>query len=116
MSDTDATGADAPIAADLGGSWHKCAATAADLNYPDVLDLTVVEPGAGRYLGRKGRPEQGFLVWDAGTWRITGDGQIELSTATDALETWPVEIAGDDMVIHAADCVLTYRRTSGPDD
>ncbi|MEP7055812.1 MAG: hypothetical protein ABI912_11240 [Actinomycetota bacterium] len=101
---------------DLTGSWTKSAGTEGELAYPDVLEMTMLVPGAGRYLGRKGRPEQGFLLWDAGNWRLTADGKIEISTATDALESWPVTISGDEMQIQVADCVLTYRRTNGPDD
>ncbi|MDQ1709099.1 MAG: hypothetical protein QOG49_484 [Frankiaceae bacterium] len=103
-------------AVDLSGSWRKVDAGAEDLPYPDVLDFTVIEPGAGRYLGRKGRPEQGFLLWDAGTWRLTDDGRIEMSTATDALEAWPVAISDDELHIETAGCVLTYRRATGSDD
>lgn len=114
VSDTGPTGEQGTV--DLGGSWHKTAGNDGELTYPDVLDMTVVVPGAGRYLGRKGRPEQGFLHWDAGTWRLTDDGRIEISTATDALESWPVTVSDDEMQIHAADTVLTYRRTTGPDD
>src|SRR5688500_16660977 len=98
MSETGPTGEN-PAAADLQGRWHKSGGTAGELAYPDELDITVLEPGAGRYLGRKGRPEQGFLVWDAGTWRITDDGLLEISTATDALEAWPVEITDEEMEI-----------------
>jgi hypothetical protein len=116
MSDTGATddtkhGGDV----DLQGSWRKSAAEPSDVNYPDVLDLLVVEPGAGRYLGRKGNADQGFLQWDAGTWRLTEDSRLEISTATDALDSWPVTISADEMQIHVAEGVLTYRR-SGPDD
>ena len=116
MSETGATGEQLPAAHDLGGSWHKTAGPDGDRTYPDVLDLLVVEPGAGRYLGRKAHPEQGFLQWDAGTWRLTDDGRIEISTATDALERWPVSISDGELQIHVAECVLTYRRTTGPVD
>jgi hypothetical protein len=116
MSETDATGAQQPLPADLNGTWHKSGGTEGELAYPDVLDMTVLEPGAGRYLGRKGRPEQGFLLWDAGTWRLTNDGLLEISTATDALESWPVTVTDEEMEIRTADCVLTYRRMTGPDD
>jgi hypothetical protein len=116
MSETGATGDQEFAAVDLGGTWRKSSGGEGELSYPDVLDFTTTVPGGGRYLGRKGRPEQGFLVWDAGSWRLTADGRIEISTATDAIESWPITIAADEIQIDAADCVLTYRRTNGPDD
>jgi hypothetical protein len=116
MSETGATGEQPPLAVDLRGSWQKVSGTGREHTYPEVLDMSVVEPGSGRYLGRKGHPEQGFLHWDAGTWRLTDDGRIEISTATDALESWPVKVGDDELEIRTADGVLTYRRTTGPDD
>jgi hypothetical protein len=116
MSETGATGEQVPLNVDLRGRWQKSAATEGERTYPDVLDLTVLEPGAGRYLGRKGHPEQAFLHWDAGTWRLTDDGRIEISTATDAIESWPVKVGDDELEIRTDDGVLTYRRTTGPDD
>jgi hypothetical protein len=116
MSETDPTGKQVPMTVDLRGKWQKSADVEGERVYPDVLDMIVVEPGAGRYLGRKGHPEQGFLHWDAGTWKLTDDGRIEISTATDALESWPVKVGDDELEIRTADGVLTYRRTTGPDD
>jgi hypothetical protein len=116
MSDTGAMGEGGDNSVDLSGTWRKSAGTEGELSYPDVLDLTTTIPRGGRYMGRKGRPEQGFLVWDAGSWRLTDDGRIEISTATDAIDSWPVVISDDEMQIHAADCVLTYRRSTGPVD
>jgi hypothetical protein len=116
MTGTSASGEHQTASVDLTGSWRKSAGGDGELNYPDVLDFTTTTRAAGRYMGRKGRPEQGFLVWDAGSWRLTDDGRIEISTATDAIDSWPVTISDDEIQIHAADSDLTYRRTTGPDN
>jgi len=116
MTDTSASGQPQSSSVDLTGSWRKSAGGDGKNTYPDVLDFTTTTRAAGRYMGRKGRAQQGFLVWDAGSWRLTHDGRIEISTATDAIESWPVTISDDEIQIHAGDSDLTYRRTTGPDD
>jgi hypothetical protein len=116
VTDSGATGDQESLDVDISGTWRKSSGSEGELSYPDVLDFTTTTRAGGRYMGRKGRPEQGFLVWDAGSWRLTNDGRIEISTATDAIESWPVTISDDEMQIAAADVVLTYRRTTGPDD
>lgn len=115
MTDTGAEGNN-EAAADLHGSWQKDAGPAGDVGYPDVLVMTVVQPGSGRYVGRKARQEDRFLQWDAGTWHLTDDGRIEISTATDSIDSWPVAVSDGELRIDVAESVLTYRRTTGPDD
>ena len=114
MSEPGAPSEHAPVAADLAGSWRRSAGTESDLSYPDVLELTEVTPGTGKYVGHKGRQEQGFLRWDAGTWLVAA-GQLQISTATDAIESWPITVAGDEMQIQVGQGVLTYRRNTGPE-
>ena len=97
----------APV--DLTGEWcqlddqPECAAA-----YPRSLTF-----GTGTYRGTRGEG-QGFVRWDAGTYRVVAGG-LRLSTATDELVTYGLEVSGDLLtVVDPAGCRLAYRRVPPP--
>ncbi|HET6705338.1 MULTISPECIES: hypothetical protein [unclassified Amycolatopsis] len=56
-----------------------------------------IEFSGHRYAARKA-PDQGFIVWDAGSYTVDGD-RLTLSLANDALASYSLEIAPDTLVI-----------------
>ncbi|NQD93802.1 hypothetical protein HP532_14215 [Pseudomonas sp. CrR25] len=92
----------------LLGAWEKtqqdeCAAAyAAHLRFQHN----------GLYFGRS-EPAGAFTWWDGGTWRVTGPGQLALSTANDAIVTYAYRI--DDQKLTFTDpsgCRFSYRRSA----
>jgi hypothetical protein len=93
----------------LAGTWAKVNAPACADKYPDTLTFA-----GGTYRGTRGA-NQGFVYWDAGTYRLEADRSLALTTATDELIQYEVELAGDTLTIRDPDgCVFAYRRTSAP--
>ena len=64
----------------------------------------------GLYFGEKDPPGS-FTTWDAGTWEVSGAGQIKLSTANDAVIAYELKLNGADlMIIDKHNCEILYRR------
>ena len=92
----------------LVGSWTKTGAPSCADKYPDSLTFA-----AGTYRGARGAT-QGFIHWDAGTYRLETDRSLVLTTATDELVHYDVELQGDTLTVRDPDgCVFAYRRTAG---
>jgi hypothetical protein len=93
----------------LVGAWAKSRAPSCADKYPDTLTFA-----AGTYRGTQG-PTQGFVYWDAGIYRLEGDRTLALTTATDELVHYHVELAGDELIVTDPDgCVFAYRRLTTP--
>ena len=94
----------------LTGRWSRETDEECAARYP--VEVTFA---AGTYLGKRS-DDQGAVVWDAGTYRLEDDGQtLVMSTWTDELVSYPVQLEGDAMSLVDADgCGVTYRRLSPP--
>src|SRR5438093_19160 len=93
----------------LVGAWTKSSAPPCADKYPDMLTFA-----AGTFRGTRGAT-QGFVHWDAGIYRLEGDRTLALTTATDELVHYDVELAGDTLTVRDPDgCVFAYRRTTAP--
>jgi hypothetical protein len=67
----------------------------------------------GTYRGTRGEG-QGFVQWDAGIYRVR-EGALQLSTATDELVTYDLQLAGDLLtVVDPVGCQVTYQRARPP--
>lgn len=93
----------------LVGSWTKSSAPSCADKYPETLTFA-----AGTFRGSRGAT-QGFVHWDAGVYRLEGEGTLALTTATDELVHYEIELAGDTLTIRDPDgCVFAYRRSTTP--
>lgn len=89
----------------LVGSWHKVGSPECARKYPDHLTFS-----AGTFRGTRGET-QGFVWWDAGSYRLESDTRLVLTTATDALVAYEVSVGPDELAITDPDgCQFSYRR------
>jgi hypothetical protein len=96
-------------APELVGSWRKVDAPECAQKYPEVLTFST-----GTYRGARG-PEQGFVWWDAGIYRLENPRRLVVSTATDELVAYQMHLEGDALQIVDPDgCRFSYQRVSPP--
>ena len=100
----------AKLTAALLGTWIKGPGEPCTERYPAQLTLG----DRNLYTGQTD-PPGGFTWWDAGTWRVRPLSRIELSTATDEVETYEVRLIDDGSaatitIVDNVGCSLTYRR------
>lgn len=101
-------------AVDLVGTWSRASAQEqVEPAAPAELQLLAATPTSGRYVGRKGEGEPAFLLWDAGSWYFEPPDRLTMSTATDALEAYRVELRNDELVVDLGPSQVLYRRTTG---
>ena len=97
----------------LGGVWVRVSpAPAGEPGVPASLVLHEATSTSGRYVGRRGESETAFLIWDAGTWQWQPPDQLSMSTSTDRMETYRVEVSGSDLSIDLDGQRVHYRRTA----
>lgn len=90
----------------LSGRWHRVSDSDCAQRYPAEL---TIGPGS-RYRGTRG-PDQGMLVWDAGTARMANKTTLVMSTSSDELVSYPIEIvAGRFTVTDPNGCTVTFER------
>jgi len=88
------------------GSWEKADAPPCAAQYPSVLTF---QPG-GLYRGVPAPPAQ-FAIWDVGTWKVTADGALAISTANDAVISYRFSLSDDELRFEdQAGCRFAYRR------
>ncbi len=89
----------------LVGEWAKSSGSPCADKYPDSLTFA-----GGTYRGARG-PTQGFVCWDAGSYRLEDGPTLMLTTATDELVRYRVELTADGLTVTDPDgCVFAYRR------
>ena len=99
------SGRDAEQTPALTGTWHKVGTTPCAEKYPAVITFT-----GGTYRGARGS-EQGMVWWDAGIHRLEGPRKLVLSTATDELVAYDIDVRGDEFTITDPEgCRFAYRR------
>lgn len=71
-----------------------------------------IEFRGATYLGRKA-PDQGFIVWDAGSYEVVGPDEVKISTATDAIVSYRAVFSGNALtLIDHEGCEVSYRRST----
>ena len=89
----------------LIGPWRKVDAPTCAEKYPDTVTFST-----GTYRGTRGET-QGFILWDAGIYRVEGQRRLLLSTATDELVTYEIHLDGDVLsVVDPDGCRFSYQR------
>jgi hypothetical protein len=79
--------------------------TACANKYPDAISFAI-----GTYLATRG-PDQAFVWWDAGIYRLEDDGTLVLGTATDELVTYKINLRTDRLDVTDPDgCFFSYQR------
>jgi hypothetical protein len=90
----------------LVGKWKKVSTGKCDEAYPDEIEF-FERP---RYLGKKG-PGQGFILWDAGGYKVMDNNQVKIEIATD--EQVPYKFSISENILTFTDregCEFRYRR------
>jgi hypothetical protein len=77
----------------LVGHWRKRDAEALLDPYP--VEIVFAE---STYRGSRA-PEQGLIWWDAGIYRLDDPGTLVLSTATDEMVSYPIELDADRLAV-----------------
>ena len=91
---------------DFRGHWHRIAGANCANAYPAHLEFK-----ESRYAGMKDPANQGFVIWDAGGYRVEPDGVVMIQTATDSQERYRYRLAGDRLTfIDDAGCEFAYER------
>ncbi len=97
----------------LGGPWLRVSpAASGEPAFPASLVLHEATSTSGRYVGRRGATETAFLIWDAGTWQWQPPDRLSMSTSTDRLETYRVDLSGSDLSIDVDGQRVHYRRSA----
>jgi hypothetical protein len=103
MTDTDSSSA----SSQLQGRWSKVGGDACADKYPASITFS-----ASTYRGARGAG-QGFIWWDAGTYRIDHPHTLTLAVANDEMIPYAIEFRGDEFDVTDADgCRVTYRRAA----
>ena len=93
---------------DLIGRWLRLTSDEVAQRYP--VEITFAE---ATYRGTRAET-QGFILWDAGTYRLVDDHTLILSTASDELVTYPVVLDGPSLLVRTADGDVTFERAEPP--
>jgi hypothetical protein len=94
---------------ELVGLWRKVDAPPCADRYPDSLTFST-----GTYRGARGEG-QGFVWWDAGSYRVENDRSLVLSVATDELVAYDIHLEGDRLdVVDPDGCRFSYQRVQPP--
>ncbi|WP_370417134.1 hypothetical protein AB8O64_00565 [Streptomyces sp. QH1-20] len=90
----------------VSGRWRRVSDSECVRRYPAAL---TIGPGT-RYLGTRA-PDQGLPVWDVGTAQMPDESTLVMSTSSDELVSYPVEVVGGRFTVTAPDgCVVTFER------
>ncbi|MBB4888034.1 hypothetical protein ACH4U6_16995 [Streptomyces netropsis] len=90
----------------VSGRWRRVSDSECARRYPAEL---TIGPGS-RYLGTRS-PDQGLPVWDVGTARMPDGSTLVMSTSSDELVSYRVEVVDGRFTITAPDgCVVTFER------
>jgi hypothetical protein len=95
-----------PTTIDLRGRWHRVAGGDCASAYPARLELRET-----RYAGTKDGDARGFIIWDAGSYRIESDTIMMVQTANDSHELYRYRLEGDRLSFKDdAGCTFAYER------
>lgn len=87
------------------GTWRKTSSADCDRQYPDEIDFR-----EATFLAQKG-PGQGFIIWDAGGYQVTGPGEITIEIATDEQVHYRFSLDDDTLTfVDQQGCEFRYQR------
>jgi hypothetical protein len=90
----------------ITGQWKKISSGECAGKYPDEIQFY----DHPRFLAKKG-PNQDFIIWDAGGYRLTDSGQLQIQIATDQQVLYEFSLAGDVLrLIDEDGCEFKYQR------
>jgi hypothetical protein len=93
----------------LEGRWQRVSDEACAQRYP--AEITFAE---ATYRGARAEG-QGMIWWDAGIYRLDDERTLVLSTATDEMVSYGVELDGHRLVVTDPDgCEVVFERTEPP--
>lgn len=90
----------------LTGSWRKTNSPDCARLYPMVLQFQA----NGHYRGFS-EPRGEFTVWDVGTWQVSDDDHVAISTANDAVIRYAFALVEGALTFtDRENCRFSYRR------
>jgi hypothetical protein len=90
---------------DVIGTWRKSTSAECDRQYPEQIEFR-----EATFLARKD-PGQGFIIWDAGGYEITGPDEIKIEIATDEQVRYRFSLDAETLTFVDRDgCEFRYRR------
>jgi hypothetical protein len=93
---------------DLTGRWLRLSSDDVGQRYP--VEITFAE---ATYRGVRAE-DQGFILWDAGTYRLDDDDSLTMSTASDELVAYPIVIDGPHLEVQTPEGDVAYERAEPP--
>jgi hypothetical protein len=93
---------------ELSGRWQKESTEPCAARYPAEIEFR-----EATYLATKG-PDQRFILWDAGIYRIEAPDKLLISIATDEVLPYVFAVSGERVTFTDADgCEFSYQRLPG---
>jgi hypothetical protein len=91
------------------GRWRKVSTESCAALYPAEIEFL-----AATHRGKKGS-QQRFIVWDAGVYRVTGEGRVQIQTASDELVEYEFTVTADSVAfVDPQGCEARFERIAGP--
>jgi hypothetical protein len=91
---------------DLRGHWHRILGGDCANAYPAHLEFH-----EATYAGTKDASTQGFIVWDAGGYKVETESVVMIQTATDAQHRYRYRLDGNRLTfVDDAGCAFAYER------
>ena len=91
---------------DLRGHWHRILGGECANEYPAHLEFH-----EATYAGTKDAATQGYIVWDAGSYRVESESVVTIQTATDAQHRYRYRLDGNRLTfVDDAGCAFAYER------
>jgi hypothetical protein len=94
------------ITVDLRGRWHRILGGDCANAYPAHLEFH-----EATYAGTKDPGTQGFIVWDAGGYKVETESVVMIQTATDEQHHYRYRLDGNRLTfVDDAGCAFAYER------
>jgi hypothetical protein len=91
----------------LQGQWKRTEGQPETDQFPDTVTFA-----EATYLGKRGA-HQGFVIWDAGIYRLETDTRLVIGTASDELVAYEFANDGDRFVVtDPSGCRVAYERST----
>jgi len=91
---------------DLRGHWHRILGGDCANAYPAHLEFH-----EATYAGTKDGATQGFIIWDAGSYRVESESVMMIQTATDEQHHYRYRLDGNRLTfVDDTGCAFAYER------
>jgi hypothetical protein len=96
---------------DLRGHWHRILGGDCANAYPAHLEFH-----QATYAGTKDGATQGFIVWDAGSYKVESESVVMIQTATDEQHHYRYRLDGNRLTfVDDEGCAFAYQRDEAID-